>query len=97
MGNVDDVSYNNHIQSRESARAEKAKDKQLALTDDTIAVVTVDVQAVLLCPSLQASALYKTNLAVHNFTIYDLSSSDVTCYLWHEGEADLSANIFDRV
>ena len=55
----------------------------------------MDVQAVLLSPSLNASALYyKTKLTVHNFTLYDLRSHDVKCYVWHEGEAGLSASEF---
>lgn len=40
-------------------------------------VTTMDLQAVLLAPTLQASALYyKQKLAVHNFVIYDLATHD---------------------
>lgn len=49
-------------------------------------------------PKLQASALYsKIKLSVHILsmsTIYDLISRDATSYLWHEGEAGLSAHEF---
>ena len=48
--------------------------------------MTVDVEAVLL--------YYKTKLACHNYTVYDLSSHRVTCYFWHEGEAGLDADTF---
>ncbi|XP_060081331.1 calcium-activated chloride channel regulator 4A-like [Ylistrum balloti] len=55
----------------------------------------MDLQCVLLSPRLQASALYyKTKLACHNFTLYDLATKDVTCYFWHEGEGDLTGNSF---
>lgn len=56
-------------------------------------LMCMDLQGLLLCPKLQASALYdKIKLNVHNFTIFDMISHDATNYLWHEGEAGLSAN-----
>ncbi|ESO97058.1 hypothetical protein LOTGIDRAFT_174665 [Lottia gigantea] len=54
VGNVDEEQYNQHIQRKNAARSEKATDKEAAISDDSLAVITVDVQAVLLCPSLQA-------------------------------------------
>ena len=55
----------------------------------------MDVQAVLLTPRLNASALYyKTKLASHNFTMYNLKTKDVMCYYWHEGEGDLTSHAF---
>jgi len=55
----------------------------------------MDVQAVQLVPQLQASALYfRQKLAVHNFTLYNLSTNEVVCYVWHEGEGELNANVF---
>lgn len=37
---------------------------------------------------------YKTKLACHNFTIFELNTKDVMCYFWHEGEGNLSSNLF---
>ncbi|OWF39290.1 hypothetical protein KP79_PYT25194 [Mizuhopecten yessoensis] len=37
---------------------------------------------------------YKTKLACHNFTMYDLTTHNVVCYFWHEGEGELGANSF---
>ncbi|CAJ1057799.1 uncharacterized protein LOC122137067 [Xyrichtys novacula] len=55
----------------------------------------MDLQGLLLCPKLQAFTLYyKTKLSVHNLTIFDMISHSATNYLWHEGEAGLSANEF---
>jgi len=55
----------------------------------------MDLEAVLLAPKLNASALYyKTKLASHNFTIYDLATNDVAVYFWNESEGDLSASSF---
>lgn len=55
----------------------------------------MDQQSVFLCPLLKASAVYfKMKLATHNFTIFDNITIDGSCYLWHEGEAKLTANEF---
>ena len=55
----------------------------------------MDLQCVLVAPSLNASAFYyKTKLAVHNFTIYYLATRDVRCYVWDESEGGLSSNEF---
>lgn len=55
----------------------------------------MDLEAVMLCPLLKASALYyKTKLAVHNFTVFNLANKNAVCYLWHEGEGGLVASIF---
>lgn len=88
--NVSDEEWNEHIGKKNRARAEKESDKI-----KTKHVYTMDVQAVLLCSRMQASALYyKTKLTVHNFTIYNLKNNAVHCYLWNETEGDLSANVF---
>lgn len=96
-GNVDDEKYEVHINRKDQARAAKTSDKALAKAckDGSIKMITMDLQAVLLAPSLKASALYyRTKLSVHNFTIYDEGTQDVCCYVWHEGEGGLTANEF---
>ena len=88
-GNITDAKWQDHVAKKNEARAEKTKDKesaQMCMKDDfegeKVLVLTMDVQAVLLSPSLKASALYyKTKLAVHNFTIFNLANSHVTCYV----------------
>lgn len=99
-GNLSDDLWNAHIEKKDRARDEKSRDKKEALESmnrngDKIMVVCMDLQAVLLSPSLQASALfYKTKLCVHNFTIYNMCTSDAVCYVWHEGEGGLTASEF---
>lgn len=91
---IDEVAYTRHIQKKDRAQQEKSQDKQSAI-DGKCKVITMDLQAVLLCPMLKASALYyRTKLCVHNFTIFDLATHDVMCYVWHEGEGGLSAHEF---
>lgn len=91
--NLSEIQYNLHIVLKEEARTEKAKDK---LSENE--VFTMDLQSVLLCPKSNVSSLYyKTKLAVHNFTIYDLKRLQGYCYLWNESEGGLSSNEFSSV
>ena len=95
MNNVSEEEYRKHMERKEMARAEKASDKIRAETSNEVKIVTLDLQAVLLCPLLKASALYyKTKLGCHNFTIHEMDSRHVTCYFWHESEGELTANSF---
>lgn len=58
----------------------------------------MDLQIVLLAPKCIVSAMYyKTKLAVHNMTFYDLQNKDDTCYLWNEKESRLTANEFSTI
>ena len=76
------------MSKKDAARQEKSRDKLLAeacniagYSGDKILVTCMDLQAVLLAPQMKASALYyKTKLAVHNFTVYNLATNDVVCF-----------------
>ncbi|RVE41537.1 hypothetical protein evm_013814 [Chilo suppressalis] len=92
--NVREEDYQRHIQLKNLARSEKTNDKELAKCGK-IHTLTADLQAVKLCPSLSASALYfKTKLAVHNFTVYNLGTNEVTCYWFDETACDLKATTY---
>jgi len=94
VGNMPKEDYDEHILRKEEARMAKNQDKKRA-EEGQCHVLTMDVQAVQLLPYLQASALYfNQKLAVHNFTLYNLGNDDVVCYVWHEGEGEVNANIF---
>lgn len=93
-GNVSEENYQHHVELKNLAREEKSKDKEKAKTGITH-TVTADLQAVKLCPYLTASALYfKTKLAVHNFTIYNIGTNEVTCYWFDETACDLKATTY---
>jgi len=95
VGNITPEEYNEHIELKDAARQSKSDDKERCSSDPAVKVLTMDLQAVLICPRLQASAIYyKTKLACHNFTVMDLSNKDTTCYVWNESEGDLSASSF---
>lgn len=86
--------YTKHIKAKNEARDEKDLDKKRALAQE-IYCFAVDVQAVKLCPVLQASSLYyKTKLQIHNFTVYNLKSHRSMNYVWNETEGDLDASVF---
>ncbi|CAM4665805.1 unnamed protein product [Leuciscus chuanchicus] len=92
-GNLPDDEWQHHLLRKEEARAEKLSDK--SKDSNNTMVLCMDLQALLLCPKLKASALYyKTKLAVHNFTVYNMLTHSATCYVWHEGEGSLSASEF---
>ena len=59
-----------------------------------MSVWTADVQAVLICPKTQASAMYyKTKLQVHNFTCFNLGNKEGYCYPWEEYELPTSSDL----
>lgn len=94
--NINQEEYDLHIKRKKEVRQEKDNDK--ANTSDEVAVFTMDLQAVLLAPKMEASALYyRTKLKVHNFTIYNLKTQDGRCYLWDESEGGLSADEFATI
>lgn len=94
IGNLKEEEYRKHIDRKELARCEKNEDKKRAEKGECI-VLTADVQAVKLAPFFNASALYyKTKLCVHNYTVFDLTSHDATCYWWNESQGELVASVF---
>lgn len=58
----------------------------------------MDLQSVLLSPKSNVSSMYyKTKLAVHNFTLYNLKSKDGYCFIWNETEGNLTAQEFSSI
>lgn len=86
--NVSKEEYNIHIRKKEKekeAREEKCKDKEESCQDP--AVYKMDVNAILLCPYLKASALrYTRKLKLHNFTLYNLKTGESYCCFGDETE-----------
>ena len=94
-GTVTYSDYNEHIKQRDEARASKEADKNRAMTDKNIKIVIVDLQSLLVCPKLNASAIdYKMKLSCHNYTVYDLCTRAAMCYFWYECDGDLTSNVF---
>ncbi|CAG9770205.1 unnamed protein product [Ceutorhynchus assimilis] len=93
-GNISLEIFEEHQVKKEEARNEKQKDKEA----ENCNVYTMDLQSVLLSPKSNVSSLYyKTKLIVHNFTVFNLKTKDGYCYIWHEGQGGLTANIFTSI
>ncbi|CAH2084777.1 unnamed protein product [Euphydryas editha] len=90
-GNIDEHVYQEHLIKKNRAREEKEKDKKDAGLGKCI-LLTMDLEAVKVCPYSTASALYfKTKLTCHNFTVFDLTSRHCTCYWFTETATDLTS------
>ena len=98
QGNIDQATHQIHLAAKDKARAEKENDKKRAEGDESVSVWTQDAQAVLLCPSTKASALYyRCKLQIHNFTTYNLVDKEGHCYLWDETNGGLKSEVFTHM
>lgn len=78
--------YDQHLKEKNLAREEKDDDKKH--TPDNCIVSVYDLQAAMPCPRGDVSNFYYiSKLNFYNFTICNLKSKDVCCFVWHEGEA----------
>lgn len=94
VNNVSEEEYQKHIARKNQAREEKNRDK-ISAESGECHTFTCDLMAVQLLPYCQASALYyKMKLAVHNYTIYNLSTHEAICYWFDESQCDLVASVF---
>ncbi|CAG9840695.1 unnamed protein product [Diabrotica balteata] len=92
-GNLTDDEFNLHQTKKEEARTEKSTDKE---SDNK--VYCMDLQSVLLSPKSNVSSLYfKTKLIVHNFTFFDLKTSNGYCYIWHESAGGVTASDYASI
>ncbi|KAL4720776.1 hypothetical protein ACJJTC_017583 [Scirpophaga incertulas] len=82
--------YELHLKEKQLARDQKDQDKNY--TPDTCIVSVYDLQTAMSCPKGDTSTYYYVSkLNCYNFTIYDIKTKDVNCYVWHEGEAKRGA------
>jgi len=92
---VTENEYQEHILNKDLAREQLKSDTEKANNQENY-TFTMDVQAVKLCPAMNASALYYSmKLKVHNFTIYNVNNEH-QChnYWWNECEGELDASVF---
>lgn len=82
------VSYNTHLKEKE-----EEMDKNNTKNDHSIIVAVYDLQAVMPCPRGDVSNFfYVFKLNTLNFTIFEINTKDVNCFVWHEREANRGAN-----
>lgn len=74
MGNLESSLHEEHFRRKTEARNKQVRDKEAVLARNG-KVITLSLQTVLLAPNLKASAMYyKSKLACHNYTIFDLAT-----------------------
>ncbi|XP_072393717.1 uncharacterized protein [Diabrotica undecimpunctata] len=91
-GQISKEIYDINLSKKEGARAKKENKTNKKY------VFTMDLQSVLLCPKSNVSSLYyKTKLAVHNITFFNLHTKEIKYYVWHESEDRLTPNEFSSI
>lgn len=92
--NLPEEEYQRHLLKKNQARDEKSNDK-ISVKAGECHLFTCDLMAVQLLPYSQASSIYfKMKLAVHNYTVYNLSTHESTCYWFDESQTELVASTF---
>lgn len=77
---------NAHLARKIEAREAKQIDKNRAKVDKSFVCFAVDMEKILLTPSLQVGKLYYTQkLKTFNFTVYNLGTAQADNFMWHEG------------
>lgn len=90
---VSDEDYALHEIMKNEAREAKGKDK---VSENR--VFCMDMQAVLLSPKSNTSALYfKIKLMVHNFTIFDMKLNEGYCFVWHEAAGGVTSDNYSSI
>lgn len=88
--------YEEHLRQKNRAEAEKKTDKAKSLADDNSVMCTFDMQSILQLPVSEIGPMYyKRKLTLHNFTIYESTTSkkdNTFCYLWTETDGNRGAN-----
>ncbi|CAG9765767.1 unnamed protein product [Ceutorhynchus assimilis] len=78
--------YDLHLIRKQEARDHKKDDKERSKVNNSFASYTMDMEKVLVTPSLNVGKLYYAQkLKTYNFTVYNLATSEATNYIWHEG------------
>ena len=82
------ISYAEHHGRKVKVREQKAKHKLEEKHDNSLHVVTFDLEQVLQSPKLNVSSLfYKRKLCTYNLSVYSLGDKKCTNFMWHEATA----------
>ncbi|VEN46923.1 unnamed protein product [Callosobruchus maculatus] len=74
-----------HLARKVEAREAKKVDKDRAKLDESFMCFAVDMEKILLTPSLKVGKLYyKQKLKTFNFTVYNLANAQADNFMWHE-------------
>ncbi|RZF43013.1 hypothetical protein LSTR_LSTR016943 [Laodelphax striatellus] len=82
--------HESHLKEKDLSRDEKERDKLTVNSNKIVAVY--DLQAVLQCPRGDASSFYYcSKVNVFNFTVFELKTNRVKCFVWNESEGNRGA------
>lgn len=97
-----DESYLSHLRRKEDCYAEKKKDKERAIREETFCSVTFDLQSVLQIPCSDVSPMYYSRkICVYNLTIYESAPpNNAFCFCWTElngkrGSSEIGSCLFE--
>lgn len=83
--------FEKHLKEKNLSR--QAKDDDKNHTADNTIVCVYDLQAAISCPKGEVSNFdYVSKLNCYNFAVCNLKKKDVTCFVWHEGQAKRGAS-----
>ena len=84
-GDID--AYHSHRKLVEESRKSKDSDKETAKNNPACEVIICDMQAVQNSPKAKSGEFfYLTKISCYNYTIYNLGTGKVCCYMWNSGD-----------
>ena len=82
-----------HITRKDTARAQKNADKQRSKDDPKFLAIIGDLEAVRNIPKAESGDFYYiSKISCYNFSIYNLSDSTGTCYMWDQSKGKRGSN-----
>ncbi|CAG9833675.1 unnamed protein product [Diabrotica balteata] len=85
-GNITEEAWHAHQKRKQDSRDEMEKDKRKAQLGNQF-TIELDFQVVKLAPFIHTNAFYyKTKLACHNLTVYNLATKHASCYWFSEDQ-----------
>lgn len=94
---------NDHQEQATRAYEQKRSDKMSCETDESLLVLSFDLQQCLPTPLLSSGlAFYKRSLWTFNLTIHNCKENNATCYMWHEctskrGGNEIASCLYDFI
>lgn len=87
------LNQRNHLNMADEAYKAKEHDKITARNEESVMMVTFDLQQCLPTPFLRNSiSFYKRQLWTYNLTVHDCASNQPYCYMWNETVAKRGGN-----
>jgi hypothetical protein len=84
-----------HFIEKDKANAEKTKIKTLHAKDNSVLIFSMDVQQAQPVPKLEVdAAFFRNKMLLHNFTMFNMKTKAVKCYIFTEQDATGKAEVY---